>query len=236
MKGKTTYVCFMSVIQLSFIRNLLIVAIIPLCMSCFELVEDVRFNEDDSGTTKLTFNGSKSKSRIDNIMERDSMFGRPVPGKHDVVRKLQQIKNVLHEIDGIHNVQYTTDFDKYIVALSYDFDSPKAMNKAVETIQNQYEAGQLSKLPVEVLKTDQQFSRTLSEDYLKKLGKSLFRNGLFELNNAHITLMYHFSEKIKQSSVPSARISSNKTSVVIQHTLQQMLEKQQYVSITIDFL
>lgn len=227
----------MTVLKLFLKRTIFFFLLIPLLVSCFELVEDIRFNKNDSGTAKITFNGSKSKNRIDNIMEKDSMYGRPVPGTRDIVNKLEQLKNVLNKVEGVHDVDYTTDFNQYVFSLSYNFDSPEALNKAVEVTQQQYEAGQLSGLPVEIKKTDKKFSRTLSEDYLKKLSSSLLKKGLFEVNNAKITLMYHFDHNIiRQTSVPSARISSNKKSVVIQHTLQDMLEKQQFISMTIDFL
>lgn len=215
--------------------HFILLVILPLLHSCFELVEETHFNDNDSGNVKITLNASKSKSRLDNIMSKDSLFGRAIPSQNDIVNKLQTIKNKLNHTSGISDVAYKTDFNHYIFTLNYSFSSPQALNKAVEVVQQQYEKGQLSSQPIKIEKDNTSFARVLSEDYLKKLGKTLFKKGLYEMNDAKMTLMYHFDDTISSCSVNTSRISSNKSSLVIDHTLKDMLEKKEYQNISIKF-
>ena len=92
-----------------------------LCTSCFEILEELTLNEDGSGHMAVTFNLSKSKSKLASIMLLDSVNGRKVPSEKDIEKALEDAVNQLKKTEGISNIEKTSDFKNYIFTISCDF-------------------------------------------------------------------------------------------------------------------
>ncbi|WFO15142.1 hypothetical protein M601_014875 [Cellulophaga baltica 4] len=90
--------------------------------SCFEVLEEINLNSDGSGTMLVTFNLSRSKSKIASVMLLDSVNGYKVPSKDDINLALKDAENHLKTINGISNIKKTADFENYIFTLSCNFD------------------------------------------------------------------------------------------------------------------
>jgi len=106
-----------------FINFFLLLLSLTLFTSCFEILEEITLNSDGSGNMLVTFNLSKSKSKIASIMLLDSVNGYKVPSKEDIGSALKEAKNHLKTIDGISNIKTTTDYDNYIFTISCNFSS-----------------------------------------------------------------------------------------------------------------
>ena len=52
--------------------------------ACIEILDDIKFNADGSGTFKYTINLSSSKVKINSILALDSLDGKKVPSKNEI--------------------------------------------------------------------------------------------------------------------------------------------------------
>ena len=73
--------------------------------SCFDVLEEINLNEDGSGEMTLTFNLSKSKTKISSLRLLDSVNGYKVPNEDDLEAFLDEAVSYLKKEDGISNIQ-----------------------------------------------------------------------------------------------------------------------------------
>jgi hypothetical protein len=71
--------------------------------SCIEIIEDLKFNLDGSGTFKYVINLSASKTKTTSILALDSLYGEKVPKVSDIRIKIGEFKRTLQEQEGISN-------------------------------------------------------------------------------------------------------------------------------------
>ena len=102
--------------------KLFIVLFLSITMSsCLEILEDVKINNDGTGTFKLIVNLSQSKGSIAKIMAQDSIQGKAIPSKDNIVLHINTVINQLKTQEGISNVNNTIDLDNFIFNISFDF-------------------------------------------------------------------------------------------------------------------
>ena len=56
--------------------------------SCIEILDDITFNLDGSGTFKYTLNLSSSQVKINSILALDSLDGNKVPSLEEIQQKI----------------------------------------------------------------------------------------------------------------------------------------------------
>ena len=98
------------------------------CTSCFDVLEEINLNQDGSGHMLVTFNLSKSKTKLASVMMLDSINGHKVPSEDDINEALKDIVDHLEKTRGISNIQNTKDFDNYIFTVSCDFKNIESVN------------------------------------------------------------------------------------------------------------
>lgn len=105
-----------------------------LLTGCIEIIDDLSFNADGSGTLKYSINLSSSKVKINSILALDTLDGKPVPSKDEITEKINQFKTRLMQQDGISNVEVESDFVNYLFKLRCDFESAEALQTALKTV------------------------------------------------------------------------------------------------------
>lgn len=102
--------------------------------SCIEIIDDITFNLDGSGSLNYTINLSSSKIKINSILALDSIEGQPVPSIHEIERKIEAFKTSFASKDGISNVSMESDFTNYLFKLKCDFESIEALQAGIKEV------------------------------------------------------------------------------------------------------
>ena len=102
--------------------------------SCIEIIDDLTFKSDGSGTFKYTLNLSASKIKVNSILALDSLDGKKVPSIDDISLKIKEVITQLKESNGISNVQMESNYTDFIFKLQFDFNSLKHLQDAVVMI------------------------------------------------------------------------------------------------------
>ena len=82
--------------------------------SCIEILDDIKFNFDGSGTFKYTVNLSSSQVKLNSILALDSLDGKKVPSLSEIQEKIESFGIKLSEEEGISNVQIDTNYTQFI--------------------------------------------------------------------------------------------------------------------------
>jgi hypothetical protein len=116
-------------------RNLIILLALSISFSsCVEIIDDISFKLDGSGTFKYTVNLSDSKVKINSILALDSLDGKKVPDLSDIKEIIAEYKIKLVEKSGISNVKVETDFTNFILKLQFDFEDVQSLQTAIKDI------------------------------------------------------------------------------------------------------
>lgn len=116
-------------------RNLVIVlGLFVSFSSCVEIIDDISFKLDGSGTFKYTVNLSDSKVKINSVLALDSLDGKKVPNMDRIKEIISEYKYKLEEKEGISNVKVETDFSNFILKLQLDFEDVQSLQKAIKDI------------------------------------------------------------------------------------------------------
>ncbi|MCI4669006.1 MAG: hypothetical protein MRZ79_12805 [Bacteroidia bacterium] len=118
-------------------RNILIFSsliVLSCCTGCFELIEELSLNADGSGHVSITFNGSKSKNKLNSVMLMDSINGYVVPSKADINQEFFQLKKDLNAMSGISGVKLSLDSDNFIYTVEGNFSNVSSLNNALNRV------------------------------------------------------------------------------------------------------
>lgn len=210
---------------------------LTLFTSCFEVLEEISLNADGSGKMLVTFNLSKSKSKIASIMLLDSINGYKVPSKNDISAALTEAKNHLKTIDGISNIKTTSDFDNYIFTISCDFTSTANLDSVFKDLirkHNKKSKTNFNTSNFSFNTNTSSFKRSFSYD------ESIKRN-FYKLNSedrkifedANYTSIYRFEKDVEKVSNANAKVSPNKKAVFLKVDLMSLILGEKNITNTI---
>ncbi len=189
------------------------------CTSCFEILEEINMNSDGSGSMLVTFNMSKSKTKLASIMMLDSINGYKVPSEDDINEALKDVVAHLEKTAGISDIQKTKDFENYIFTISCRFENVESINGIFkELIQKQNKNGQtaFSTKNFSFEPATNTFQRHFKYDVsIKKSFYHLNKEDRKVFEDASLTSIYRFKNPVKSVSNPNAKIAPNKKAVML---------------------
>lgn len=100
--------------------------------SCIEILDDITFNLDGSGTFRYTLNLSSSQVKINSILALDSLDGNKVPSLEEIQQKIVFFREHLGAQEGISNVQIDTNYAQYIFKVNCDFINISALQSGFQ--------------------------------------------------------------------------------------------------------
>ena len=103
-----------------------------LISSCIEILDDIKFNADGSGTFKYTVNLSSSQVKLNSILALDSLDGKKVPSLNDIQKKIDDFTALLSTQEGISNVHVDTNYTQFIFKIQCDFTNAIALQKGIQ--------------------------------------------------------------------------------------------------------
>ena len=182
--------------------------------SCFDLIEDVRFNDDQSGSCKWTINLSQNQLTLKSIQLLDSINGYKVPDESFIRNYFNNIKDSLELQEGISNVNYNLNFESYIFWLKYDFKDAKALNKMGGIISNKTEKNSISNNYF--FETSNLFVKefNVSNFFLNKYNKLKNEDKLI-FKEANFISICRFARTIKKTENPLFKMSKSKKAIMV---------------------
>lgn len=192
--------------------------------SCFELIEDLTVNNDGSGNLKVKLNMSASATKLKGIMALDSLDGKRVPSKSDILDTLEKYSELLEKEPGISEVKASMDFDYFVFNLSLKFDSIVALERMVEKYAK--EKGNYAWMSWEkgVFK---RHSLTMLNPIVKKI-KVKDREKLKDATYVSIT---RFADgEVTNMSNPGAVLAANKKAVMQRFNVAELIDEPDQVN------
>ena len=202
-------------------------------VSCFEVVEEITVNNDGSGSINLTFNFSKSKTKLNSIMLLDSINKYKVPSKSGIKKYFEDTTNKIKNTAGITNVQYNSNFTDYIFNINCDFNNINTLNEVISNFSS--------------LKEQQQIKNNKHFTY-NKATKTFTRNYHYNLENefkkvenkdrtifddANYTTIYRFESPIISSKNQYAKLSKNEKALMLRISATDIIKNQKTIKNTI---
>jgi hypothetical protein len=193
--------------------------------SCIELVDDIKINNDGSGTLKYTINLSSSKVKVTSILALDSINGMRVPSITELNNRIADFQKKLDAKSGISNVTIESDFESYIFKLRCDFTSVTALQTAIkEVVRDELRDKSVPELDAIWLNWDgQKLVRSIPEISVKKTAE-FQQEDIALLKQGTYTTITRFERPVDHFDNPSAQLSANKMNVMIKtnpHALSQ---------------
>lgn len=184
--------------------------------SCIEIIDDLSFNADGSGTLKYSINLSSSKVKINSILALDSLDGKKVPSMDEIAQKIEEFKQKLNLQPGISNVEIESDYTNYLFKLKCDFENAEKLQTAIKSVASSFtDKKELDELKHNWLSWEgKQLNRSVPEltiDQTKKFKPEdieLLKQGAY-------TSITRFSVEVEKFDNPKAVLSKNKMAVMI---------------------
>ncbi|MCS6824190.1 MAG: hypothetical protein NZ529_07810 [Cytophagaceae bacterium] len=194
--------------------------------SCFEVIEEVNFNPDGSGSFIFTINLNQSKHQLNRILSEDSIHGKTIPTKKDMDSILNHLLHKIKQCKGISDVQVSKNHTDYIYSIKYNFSTVAALNNSVFILIQQITSKKF------VIKPQVYF--VYRDDYFKRIPDTLLihqiRNkiGIVEkeiLFKATYTAVYRFAKEIKQHSNSGIILSKNKKASIFTSSVLDIINQ-----------
>ncbi len=214
---------------------LLFCIVVIFCFSsCFQIIEEINVKANGTGNAVITLNLSASKSKVASIMLMDSINGYEVPSEAKITRELNEAVAYLSKVKGISNVKKSTDFDNYIVTISFSFQNVANINNLTQVILQKQKVKSANFSSYSYLPASRQFKRIYKYvpdakkqyDGLKNKDKEIFKSAIF-------TSIYRFDFPVTGSTNGLAKISKSKKAVMLQTPVIDLINGKANISNTL---
>jgi len=205
-------------------KILFFIPLLYLLSSCIEILDDIKFNPDGSGTFKYTINLSSSKVKINSILALDSLDGKKVPSKKEIQQKIDDFAAVLSCQEGISNLHIDTNYTQYVFKVQFDFSDVFALQKGLE---------QAFKKTVQKLENEELSYEWISWDgsvLIRKVPdineygpKSLKSEDSELLKMGNYTSITRFDNVVSRFENESAKLSKNQRAVMLRNSIFDVL-------------
>jgi len=211
------------------INTIFIFALLLICTSCFEIIEEVSLNDDGSGKVALTLNLSRSKTKINSIMLLDSVNNYKVPSEQEIRKHFAEMVKTIKNTSGITNVTNTMDMEEFIFTLSCDFDDVDALNTVVSNFSSKEEAKKIkNQKHFSYDRVNQLFTRSYHYDLAKEIKKTKMEDREV-FKTASVTTIYRFPKSIMSSKNDVAKISKSKKAIMLKISAQDIIHQKKSI-------
>lgn len=205
--------------------------------ACVEVIDDLSFNADGSGTYRYNVNMSSSKVKINSLLALDSLNGKKVPSIEEIQTKVNEVIQKLKAQPGIHNVTFSENYTDYIFKLQFDFESLELMQKALQEIAEQeIDASEITnESPQWLVFENDMLVRSIPKttvDYSKQIPSE----DLALLKDGSYTSITRFDAEISSFSNPNGTLSKNKKAVMVRTDPHSLVENPSKLDNTIYLL
>lgn len=194
-------------------------SIILLCLitsSCLEILDDISFNIDGSGTFKYTVNLSSSQVKLNSILALDSIDGKKVPSINEIQEKIEVFGELLSAQEGISNVYIDTNYQQFIFKIQCDFsnviDLQRGFESSLKETLTQLENEEIS---YDWITWDGQVMVRKVPDLDRWSLPSIKTEDSELLKKGYYTSITRFENKVNYFENPAAKLSKNERAVML---------------------
>ena len=205
-------------------KSYIFLVVFFLISSCIEIIDDIKFNIDGSGTFKYTINLSSSQVKLNSILALDSLDGKRVPSLLEIHEKIEEFTSVLSIQEGISNVSVDTNYSHFIFKIECDFTNILALQqgiqKSLKSTVNQLEEEELS---YNWISWNGQILVRKIPDIEKMNIPSLKTDDSDLLKNGNYTSITRFENRVNKFDNLTAILSKNEKAVMIRKSVFDVL-------------
>lgn len=201
--------------------------------SCFEIIEELNLEKDNSGTFIYTINLSDSRMELGSILKLDSFKGKNVPSQAEVSQEMEKAVILVRNYPGISSAEAQKNWSDYVFTFTVKFDSLAALNSAIENAYNKLNKTKIV-LEEKFLQDSNYFLRGSQINKLNLL-KRLSSKEIQDLPKATYTCVYRFEKEISSADNSFARVSKNKKAVMLKTTISTLINKKSNLNNKITF-
>ncbi|MFP3595748.1 hypothetical protein [Chryseobacterium sp. SIMBA_029] len=212
----------------TFLRQFVLLFLLLLLTSCFDIVDKVNVKADGTGEYTVILNASKSKTRLASISKMETVNGKKVPKKSEIESKINEAARIFKATPGISNVKTTMDFDNYIIKLSCNFKKIENINAGLEQLKAKNIVGKM--IPTQI------YSQNLAKKSFTRNKINTFKSDYDKMStadreiftNAKYTSILQFENTINSQTNSSYSVSPNKKALKLEaNVLDFILQKKQ---------
>lgn len=184
--------------------------------SCVEIIDDLSFNLNGSGSLKYSINLSSSKVKLNSILALDSLDGTKIPTREEIEVKIEEFKLKLENQEGISNVEIESDFSNYLFKLKCNFESAEKLENGLKNVAASF----ANKKDIEEFKhkvltwEGNEIVRSIPEIIVNQ-AKKLKAEDIELLKQGNYTSITRFQKEIEKFDNPKAMLSKNKMAVMV---------------------
>ncbi|MEM1321181.1 MAG: hypothetical protein AAGG75_13080 [Bacteroidota bacterium] len=192
---------------------------------CFEIVEDIKMNDNGSGLAKVTVNMSESKDDLANYMSMEKMNGVKIPSQEEIERNLERLRKAFAEQPGISDVKIRSDFENFIFNFDCNFSNLTSFNKAINKVISKMDRS-LGAPPalVHFSQSGGQFKRHFDYPMPFKKYEDMTFMERFLLESARFVSIYRFDRPIGKHTNDAAQLSGSKKSIKLESKLADLVK------------
>jgi len=192
--------------------------------SCFQVIEEINLNTDNSGTAAITLNLSQSKSKVAAILLMDKSNGYDVPSREEMQKALNDACADLRKSEGISNVSNAIDFKNFIASIRFSFKNVANVNQIMKKLLTDLDVKGANQSVYTYNSREGSFSR----DYkyapeAKKAYSELKADDKKVFQNARYVSIYRFDKPVQSSSNKLSKISSSGKAVMMQCSVLDLI-------------
>lgn len=202
-----------------------LICLTTILTGCIEIIDDISFNSDGSGTFKYSINLSSSKIKINSILALDSLDGRKIPSIDEISTKIDEFKRKLMNQEGITGVEIDSDFTNYLFKIKCDFTSASDLQTALKNVASTFTTSKdLDELKHNWITWENgSLSRSVPEITLDQT-KKVKAEDIELLKKGTYTSITRFSDEVDRFDNPKAVVSKNKIAVMIKTDVYSLME------------
>ena len=200
-------------------------AFLLMLSSCIEIIDDISFNEDGSGTFKYNINLSSSKIKINSILALDSLYGGEIPSVDELSKKIRASTESFKKNAGISAVSVESNFADFIFKIQCDFSSLEGLQHAIRTlIREETKNPLIPELKHDWLSySESRFMRSVPLITSKKLSDITFEDREL-LKQGTYTSITRFYTRIESFSNPNGKLSKKQEALMTRSNIHALIQ------------
>ena len=188
--------------------------------SCIEILDDITFNTDGSGSFRYTLNLSSSQVKINSILALDSLDGKKVPSLEEIQDKFVFFSEYLASQEGISNVQIDTNYAQYIFKVKCDFTNISALQYGFQnSLQATFTQLENEEMSYDWITWNRNVMTRKVPDIDKMSLPSFNSEDSDLLKKGNYTSITRFENQIDSCDNPNAILSKNKKAVMLRKSV-----------------
>ncbi|MDG1147174.1 MAG: hypothetical protein P8N52_02595 [Crocinitomicaceae bacterium] len=192
---------------------------------CIEIIDDLSFNDDGSGTFKYNINLSSSKIKLNSILALDSLDGKKIPSVDELSQKIKTSVAFFKKNAGISAVSVESNFTDFTFKLQCDFASLEDLQRAIRTfIREETKSPLMPELKHDWLSySGSQFIRSVPLITTKKISEIKFEDREL-LKQGTYTSITRFDTEIEDFSNPNGKLSKSKKAMMSRANMYALIQ------------